>query len=320
MRIRIAAITGGAGVASLTGTAVTVATGGPPGPPGWIVAESGCLLVLIVLAVRTAPARAALVAAALAGPATPGLLLRYGLGPPTTAAVAGFAVWALSAALAATIGLYLRALDDRRTRSVLAARRAQRAQFARDLHDFVAHDVSGMLAQAQAGRILVEHDPHRAVALFERIEQTALQALASMDRTVRMLDDTADRTPLPSLADLPDLCERFSGSTSVHLDLRPGDPPREAAATAYRVVVEALTNVRRHAPTASRVEVTVTDLPGPALRVTVTDDGPGGVRGDGGSGLPGLAERVEALGGTLTAGPHRPRGWRVEATMPTAAA
>ncbi|NAS22641.1 two-component sensor histidine kinase [Herbidospora sp. NEAU-GS84] len=315
----IAAITGGAGVVSLTVTAVTVATGGQNDASGWTVAESGCLLSLIIVAVRAAPTRAALTAAALAGLATPSLLLRYGLGTPTPEAVAGFAVWALSAALAATVGLYLRSLDDRRTRSVLDARRAQRTELARDLHDFVAHDISGMLAQAQAGRVLAQHDPRRAAALFERIEQTALQALASMDRTVRMLDDSADRTPLPSLADLRDLCDRFSGATTVHLDIGPrlDDPAREAAATAYRVVVEALTNVRRHAPTASHVKVTVTDVPGPALRVTVTDDGPGGTRRGGGSGLPGLTERVEALGGTLTAGPHPPRGWRVEATMPS---
>ncbi len=99
---------------------------GPPAP-GWVVGESAVLLVLIVLVVRTAPARTALVAAVLAGVAAPFSLLRYGLGPPTVEALAGFAVWGLASALAATIGLYLRSLDDHRTRAVQEARREQRA-------------------------------------------------------------------------------------------------------------------------------------------------------------------------------------------------
>ncbi|MEW9534637.1 sensor histidine kinase [Microbispora sp. NPDC049125] len=350
---RIAAVTGGAGIVSLAATTGVLLLGEAhrtrTSATGWMVGESASLLILVILVVRAAPVRHTLIAAGLAGVATPALLLRFGLGPPTLPALAGFAVWGLSAALAATVGLYLRSLDGHRARSVRAARQAQRTQLARDLHDFVAHDVSGMLAQAQVGRILAEQDPRQAVAAFERIEQAALQALASMDRTVRMLHDTddltagesADRTPLPALADLRDLADRFSasGAAVVHLDIdaRLEDPngvvPREVAATAYRIVVEALTNVRRHAVTASRVEVTVRrtrtvgDHTGDALEVTVTDDartGPAGhVLGDasrsGGFGLAGLTERVEALGGKLAAGPSAPHGWRVAATLPLAA-
>ncbi|WP_432869006.1 sensor histidine kinase [Microbispora rosea] len=352
---RIAAVTGGAGVVSLAATAGVLLLGrehrAATSATGWMVGESAGLLILVILVVRAAPVRHALIAAGLAEVATPVLLLRFGLGPPTLAALAGFAVWGLSAALAAAVGLYLRSMDDHRARSVRAARRAQRTQLARDLHDFVAHDVSGMLAQAQAGRILAEQDPQQAVAAFQRIEQAALQALASMDRTVRVLHDADDltagesegRTPLPGLVDLRGLADRFSdsGTAVVHLDIdaRLEDPngglPREVAATAYRIVVEALTNVRRHAVTASRVEVTVRrtrivgDLAGGALEVTVTDDartGPaptrpvlGAAGRGGGFGLAGLTEHVEALGGTLAAGPYAPHGWRVAATMPLAA-
>ncbi|WP_329426543.1 histidine kinase [Streptosporangium sp. NBC_01495] len=344
---RIAAVTGGAGIVSLAATAGVLLLGAEHGAgtpaTGWVVGESASLLVLIVLVVRAAPVRAALIAAGLAGVATPVLLLRYGLGPPTLAALGGFVGWGLSAALAATIGLYLRSLDAHRARSVRAARQAQRTRLARDLHDFVAHDVSGMLAQAQAGRILAEQDPRQAVAAFQRIEQAALQALTSMDRTVRMLhdaDDLVGRTPLPALADLRELADRFSssGTAAVHLDIDAGleDPngvvPREVAATAYRVVVEALTNVRRHAAAASRAEVTVRrirTLTGHALEVTVTDDartgptptrhGLGSAARSGGFGLAGLAERVEALGGDLATGPNPPYGWRLTATMPLAA-
>ncbi|MFC4529879.1 sensor histidine kinase [Sphaerisporangium dianthi] len=348
---RIAAVTGGAGIVSLAATAAVLLLGAAhrveTSATGWVAGESAGLLILVILAVRAAPVRHALIAAGLAGVATPVLLLRFGLGPPTFEALAGFAVWGLSAVLAATVGLYLRSLDDHRARSVRAARQAQRAQLARDLHDFVAHDVSGMLAQAQAGRILARQDPRQAEAAFQRIEQAALQALASMDRTVRMLHDADDltagesagRTPLPALADLRELADRFSvsGAAMVHLDIdaRLEDPdgvvPREVAATAYRIVVEALTNVRRHAEPAGRVEVTVrrtrtvSDLTGHALEVTVTDDArtgpaagqvPGTAARTGGFGLAGLTERVEALGGELAAGPHAPHGWRVAATMP----
>lgn len=319
---------------------------------GWVLVESASLLVLIIVVVRVAPARHALVSGGLAGAAATTWILRFGLWPPSVMILAGFTGWALLALLAASAGLYLRSLDAHRTRSVSAARRAQRLQLARDLHDFVAHDVSEMLAQAQAGQIVAESDPRAAVATFRRIEQAALQALASMDRTVRMLHDaddpaagdTAGRAPLPTLVDLPELAARFSasGTAAIRLDIDPrlDDPEsggvvsREVATTVYRVVVEALTNVRRHAPTASRVEVTIRQsratggVGGVALEVAVTDDArinavpavhalrPADRRS--GLGLPGLTERVQALGGTLTAGPCGPSGWRVSAVLPLA--
>ena len=130
------------------------------------------------------------------------------------------------------------------------------------------------------------------------------------------------------MAELAGLVERFAaaGPAAAVLELDPalrdGVPP-EVATTVYRTVVEALTNVRRHVPAATRVVVSVApdDGPGrPRLRATVTDDGgagppPTGAR-RGGLGLPGLAERLEALGGTLTAGPHEGGGWRVTAVLP----
>ncbi|WP_106247643.1 ATP-binding protein [Nonomuraea fuscirosea] len=372
-RRRIALITGGAGLVSLAATAgvVWLDAAGPPAASGWLFGESVGLLILVLLAVRAAPVRPAIVSAGLAGVAVPLLLVRVSAGPPTPAALAGFAVWALFAVLAAVIGLYLRSLDDLRARSVRAARQEQRLRLARDLHDFVAHDVSEMLAQAQAGQILAEHDPEQALAMFGRIEHAALHALGSMDRTVRMLHDpdlgpgldavpergadspgpdvaagpAAARTPLPALADLADLTERFSssGTAKVRLDLdallhEAERVPRDVSATAYRIVVESLTNVRRHARTASRVEVSVRRLrddAGHALEVMVTDDARTGTTPDehqagggsagrrtagggarGGLGLAGLTERAEALGGTLTAGPRTPHGWHVTATLP----
>jgi hypothetical protein len=117
--------------------------------------EVAALLVLIVLAVRRCRAPVAVAAGTLAGLAVPMWLLRFG--PPALSAemIGGFAAWTMLAALAAGVGLYLRALDRRRVRAVGAARRAQRLELADDLHDFVVHDINEVLLQAQAGQVLL---------------------------------------------------------------------------------------------------------------------------------------------------------------------
>ncbi|MFI8460053.1 sensor histidine kinase [Kitasatospora sp. NPDC085464] len=222
------------------------------------------------------------------------------------------------------IGLYLRGLDDGRARAVAEARRAQRLELAHDLHDFVAHDVSGMVAQAQAGAYLASVDPARSAELFERIEQAGQRALASLDRTVQLLrsEEAGGRSPQPGLAELVQVAEQFTaaGGAEVRLELPEGPVPREVEGTVHRIAVESLTNVRRHAPAAQTVEVRAR-CSGGRLELTVTNDGgvpaPGGrPRRGGGSGLPGLAARVEALGGSLEAGPYEREGWRVTAVLP----
>lgn len=333
----LAAVTAAAAGASLAGTTGVVLVGaaytsGDRAGTAWAIAETGGLFVLTMLTVRAASGRLAAMAASLSGIAMPSWLLRFGWDEVTTEAIGGYAAWALLPLLAVTIGLYLRALDERRRRSVDEARHAQRDQLARDLHDFVAHDISGMLAQAQAGQILAERDSRAAAEAFQRIEESGMKALASMDHTVHMLyrsaqDAVGDRGAPRTLIDLPEVVSRFSrtGPTAARLEVDPHlgaeELPRELTTTAYRLVVEALTNVRRHAPAADRVLVDVhRATPEPGLEVIVTDDGPStpsapAVR-RGGFGLSGLTGRVEALGGTLTAGPTDPTGWRVVAFLP----
>jgi signal transduction histidine kinase len=97
--------------------------------------------------------------------------------------------------------------------------------------------------------------------------------------------------------------------------------PREVTTTVYRIVIEALTNVRRHAPAASQVTVSIQRTPAtPGVEIVVCDDGRGAgslpVGRRGGRGLIGLTQRVEDLGGTLTAGPDDPTGWRATAFLP----
>lgn len=297
------------------------------------IAETGGLFILTVLTARDVSVGLGGVATVLPGIAMPFWLLRFGWDGATAEAIGGFVAWAVLPLLAVAIGLYLRALDEQRRRSVDEARRRQRDQLARDLHDFVAHDISGMLAQAQAGQILAERDPTAAAEAFQRIEESGMKALASMDRTVHMLykrDDELvgnERAPR-TLIDLPEVVSRFSrtGQTTARLELDPilraAELPPELTTTAHRVVVEALTNVRRHAPTADQVVVNVHRASsGRGLNVIITDDGPlaqsaPNARRGGGLGLSGLNGRVEALGGTLTAGPADRAGWRVVAYLP----
>jgi len=326
---RFSAAAAGAGLISTTVDVVLLVRGEPyvTGTALGLL-EPAALLALTVPAMRRARTGAAVAAAALAAVAVPLWLLRFG--PPTwsAATAGGFGAWATAAALAVAAGLYLRGLDRARARAAEEARRAQRLELADDLHDFVVHDINEMLLQAQAGQIAAGE----AVDALRRIERTALRALATVDRTVHLLSagpegDGAPRSPKPAVADMPELVDRFAatGAVSAGLDLDPalrtaGALPVDVGTTVYRVVVEALTNVRRHARGARHVSVVVARTPQDGVRVEVTDDGRPGGRGASGSGrgqgLAGLGARVEALGGTLSAGPAAPAGWRVAAELP----
>jgi signal transduction histidine kinase len=303
-----------------------------------VVAEIS-LMVLIALVVRKAPTP--LLAAAVVIPVS--MALAFWVLPylyPVTPANAAFAVSVnvVRALAAVGVGMHLRSVDALRIRAVADARRAQRLDLARDLHDFVAHDVSGIVAQAQAAQLIAGHDSGAVLAALGRIEQAGLKALASMDNTVHMLhdadsaEDAGTCAPLPGLTDLVKVADQFSATSLARVALRIDDAalegtPREVATTAYRIVVESLTNVRRHAATATSVDIIVTDDSNPArpaLRVTVTNDSAASptritrMHRRGGLGLLGLADRVQALGGTLDAGPHGSAGWRVSAVLPLA--
>ncbi|OLF14787.1 hypothetical protein BU204_25290 [Actinophytocola xanthii] len=317
-----------AGAAAGLSAAVTVAYlvlrpgGSSEGPVLWFLLEPAGLAVYVYLAFRWAPPRSALTGGGAAVLALAMTVQRYLPAEAVVEAIAGSLVWLIPGVVAGLVAWYPRLMDERRERAVAEARRAQRVDLASDLHDFVAHDVSEIVAQAQASRMVLAGDDPRLTETFERIEAAGLRALASMDRTVHMLRDSggAARTPVGVLADLPELVARFSqGGMGVRLDPTTTEVPREAAAVAYRIVVEALTNVRRHAPSASTVDVTVA-VEGRDLRVTVADDGTDETRPSGrahaGLGLPGLAERLASVGGTLSAGPREPRGWSLSARIP----
>jgi signal transduction histidine kinase len=223
----------------------------------------------------------------------------------------------------------LRALESRRVRAVQQARRQQRLEVAADLHDFVAHEVTGIVLESQAAQ-LEKLAPKEYQELLVRIEQAGQRALDSMDQTVATLRSAEqERGEPPStrqhgLEDLPELVDRFSATSAAEVRLSLAADTldalsRETQDTAYRVVLEALTNVRRHAARAGRVEVVACRTEDGAVEITVLDDGGSGstaiTRQAGGTGLAGLGARVSALGGTLDARPLD-GGWRVTCRLP----
>ncbi|MFF0014947.1 sensor histidine kinase [Streptomyces sp. NPDC005374] len=204
---------------------------------------------------------------------------------------------------------YLRSLDYRRTVAVAETRRGGRLAISADLHDFVAHHVTGIFIQTQMARMTAPDRPDDLDPVLVGIERAATEAPASMRRTVGVLRDTEspdpDLHPVGDLAAIADLAKNFETLgrrvTLHHRGDVPGDLPHEVQAAAFRVVQEALTNVRRHAGRRRHPDHDRPTSPR-RLELTVTDDGRGGTwlpaaaHGDG-FGLGGLREHVTALGG-----------------------
>ncbi|WP_055532014.1 sensor histidine kinase [Streptomyces graminilatus] len=242
--------------------------------------------------------------------------------------------WTLAAiaALAAGLAARLVALDRKRRESTI--RLEQRAEFARDLHDFVAHHVTGIVVQAQGAHMIAAKRPELVLPALERIERSGAEALTSMRAMVGMLraagpdGNSPVLAPLAGMDEIQTLVEEFAtvGGSRPRLLMEGSFDglPVEVVTTLHRVVMEALTNVRKHAREAAEVEVRLVRS-ADRITVTISDDGRarpglglGNARG-GGFGLTGLAERVGMIGGTLRAGPGEARGWSVEATLRTGA-
>jgi signal transduction histidine kinase len=324
---------------------VTLALRPPPGyVPSWTVdlllmlVEWCAFAMSIVRVVHRESRRTAVLAAAAGALAMSMLVLRL-IDLSSWPAAQACVVWTVSVVPAVALGLMLRAQARQQARLVIETRRRQQLRLARDLHDFVAHDVSEILATAQAGNVIGATDPARAASLFQRIEDAGQRAMSSLDRTVHMLHETGADTagePGPHVADLPGLVANFdaAGSTRCRLDLDPAVTDTIApavGAVVYRVVAEGLTNVRRHAPDASAVTVTVAPADDRWLVVTVANDVTGAghgrpTRARGGRGIAGLRKLVEAAGGQVVAGPRggtpgRPDGrdWHLVAMIPSRA-
>ncbi|RSM62229.1 two-component sensor histidine kinase [Actinoplanes sp. ATCC 53533] len=306
---------------------IGVLLGGTPTAIG--PGEPLILICLLVVAVRNCRPGTAAVAAFVIGASIVVTPLRVSVGSPGEAGVS-YAVSAVLAVLAsggAALGGYLRSLDRRREAAIARTRRTERLSMAADLHDFVAHHVTGILVQTQMARALAAGgEPDRLDPVLERIEHAAGEALGAMRRTVGILRSSdADHPAAGDLAAVPDLVSGFTAAHRIHATLHrdPGVPdtlPPEVQAAAYRVIQEALTNVGRHATDATETTIDLRCDDG-HLEVTVHNDGTSRTRPASGRsdhyGLIGLTERVSALGGHLHAGPEPTGGWRVAARLPT---
>ncbi|MFE6055715.1 sensor histidine kinase [Kitasatospora sp. NPDC056446] len=208
----------------------------------------------------------------------------------------------------------------------------ERARIAREMHDILAHAVSLMVIQAEAGPVVVRGDPDRAIRTFDTIADAGRDAMVQLRRVLGVLKDPeADRqlAPQPRLSELADVAERVRGAgLRVELEL-PEDRralPADVEAAAYRIVQEALTNTVKHAG-ADRAAIRVRRA-GEVLEVVVSDNGRGvpttvdrTVGGwSGGRGLVGIRERATACGGRAEAGPGpEGRGFLVSARLPLGA-
>ena len=199
-----------------------------------------------------------------------------------------------------------------RERTHQAAVSEERARIARELHDVVAHGVSVIAVQADAAEAALEHDPARAATPLRSIRGSAHDALAEMRRMVGVLGETHERGPQPGLAQLPALIQE-SGAT-LEMTGEPVAVPASLDLAAYRIVQEALTNVRKHAGSApTTVRVTWRE---DALELDVRDHGPGPNGHGEGHGLVGMRERVRIHGGLLRTGPADGGGFEVHAELP----
>ncbi|MBP0452015.1 sensor histidine kinase [Kitasatospora sp. RG8] len=231
---------------------------------------------------------------------------------------------------------YLVELEDRAARlererdaQAKVAVAAERARIARELHDVVAHNVSVMIVQADGAAYVLDNSPQQAKEALGTIASTGRQALVEMRRllgVLRTADTAEEYVPQPGVEELPELLDQVR-TAGLQVDFatsgNPRELPRGVELTVYRIVQEALTNVRKHGGPDVHARVSV-DFGERELAVLVEDDGrgstdeqlaTGGIDGQG-HGLIGMRERVGMVSGSLDVGPRPGGGFRIRAVLP----
>ncbi len=246
----------------------------------------------------------------------PATLSAFGESDTAGEVVGGFLVLLLAAAL----GTVVRYQETSRLREMEHVTLREREQLARELHDTVAHHVSAIAVQAQAGRTLGASRPDAAMSALEVIEEEASRALSEMRIMVGALrhGEEPDLAPQPGVADIEQLARSMGNGprTEVRLSGSLGDLRPSVDAALYRLAQESITNAVRHARRATRIEVRVRG-DRDCVRLTVHDDGEiAAATSAPGYGLAGMRERATLLGGTLEAGPGTEAGWTVDAVLP----
>ena len=256
-------------------------------------------------------------------------LLTLALGAVLTAAVVawGMFVRARRQLVLSLRDRAVRAETEQRLR-VDQARQLERTRIAREMHDVLAHRLSLLSMHAGALEYRPDATPEEVARAAGVIRASARGALEDLREVIGVLRDTGDGAlsdrPQPTLGDLPELVEQSrAAGLRVRMEYRVPDVaavPALTGRTVYRVVQEALTNVRKHAGgTVARVRVTAE--PGTGIEVEVTNPaplgaGPLGPLPGSGTGLVGLVERVGLAGGAIEHGWTADGEFRLRATLP----
>jgi signal transduction histidine kinase len=234
----------------------------------------------------------------------------------------GVAAAALSLFVVAAIAGAVRRLDERRAQAVAQTRANERTSMSRELHDLVAHHITGVVVTAQAAQL--DDDADRMRASLAAIEHAGGEALAAARRLVATLreDGSTQAVPQASLDDIIQLIDRFSEAAAVgrvDIDVAPVVADAAVLTAVHRVIQESLTNIRRYAYGAEHAIVRLQHDGSDLVLMIANSEGatiaetPALPRRH--LGITGMTERIEDLGGTLTAGPTAD-GWCVLATFP----
>jgi signal transduction histidine kinase len=215
--------------------------------------------------------------------------------------------------------------EEERARKEQQRRQAseERLLIARELHDVLGHHLSLINVQAGVGLHLMDDNPEQARAALSAIKHASSEALRETRAVLAALnprDESAPRAPQPDLSDLDALVAEVNAAglpVSVRTEGTRRPLPKEVERAAYRIVQEALTNVRRHAGPSATASIFLS-YGRSTLTVAISDDGNGCdakyLEAEG-TGIAGMRERATALGGRVEAGP-RDGGFEVRAELP----
>ena len=223
--------------------------------------------------------------------------------------------------LPSSLGAAVRFRDRAQTNAVNEAKMFEREQLARELHDTIAHRVSAIAIQAEAGFTLMSSDPEASASTLKAIKEEASRTLTEMRSIVGMLRQGEDEpSPQKRIGDLQRLAANGVQQPPIEIEvLGEFDDVAPSIQTAvFRIAQEASTNARRHARRATRISIRVEE-DDRDVTVTVADDGDASYvdpKSSSGYGLVGMNERASLHGGSLDAGPNRGRGWTVKAVLP----
>lgn len=293
----------------------------------WSGYPGGPVIVLPALCLLTLTVRRGPVSGAVAGA---GLLL--GLYVVYLAVMPGWLpdqrAAAIVAGVAAVVGIgtairnrraALRAADEQRLEQAGRLAEQERLRIAREVHDVVAHSLAMINVQAGVAAHVADRRPEQAREALQNIKHASASALSDLRATLSVLRSGEDKAPMPGLDQLAELLDHArAAGLAVRVHGAAAGLPAPVDGAAYRILQESLTNVVRHANSASTVDVHFgRGVQG--LEIIVRDDGMGPAKPRHGNGLRGMRERAEALGGRLHAGPAESgNGFEVRATLPMA--